>query len=173
MADTNDIKSYLFFSLGNNEFAINAGKIQRILDMRDITPLPQSPVYMMGVIDMDGEALPVIDTHIKLDVARPGNHKKEFVIVVEIGSADDENCLGIIADKVHSVTEVEPDNIKMLPDNVAVSNASYIGGMIENNGRFIVILNPDAILTSDDIVAINKLVADYTEALSNAANKQQ
>ena len=75
----NQTNSYLTFQIGNEEFGAHVSEVLNILEMREITQVPDAPGYMKGVINLRGIVLPVIDTRIKFNMSR-GRRKVRFII---------------------------------------------------------------------------------------------
>lgn len=149
---TNVINSYLVFKIGNEEFAANAGKVQRILEMQEITIVPQSPQYMKGVINLMGRVLPVIDARIKLGMDEKEPDSNTCIIVLEIAKENEVIETGLVVDNVQSVIEIEKDEIKDPPSLGMNINSDFILGMVQQDSKFIMVLNVDKVLSTGEII---------------------
>ncbi|MCG8696564.1 MAG: chemotaxis protein CheW [Bacteroidales bacterium] len=146
------INSYLVFKIGDEEFAANAGKVQRILEMQEITTVPQAPVYMKGVINLMGRVLPVIDSRLKLGMPPKETDTNTCIIVLEINKDNELVETGLIVDNVQSVIEIQKDEVKDPPSIGMNINVDYIQGMVEQDNKFIMLLNVDKVLSTGEII---------------------
>lgn len=159
----NEIKSYLVFKIGNEEYAVNVGKVQRILEMQPITKIARTPDFVCGVINLMGDVLPIIDTRLKLGMETKTYDSQTCIVILEISKGDTEIDTGIIVDSVESVIEVEKNEIKDSPDFGFDTDTNYIAGMIEKENKFIILLNSDNIFSTSEVISINKLIDSETD----------
>ena len=152
------INSYLVFKIGNEEFAANAGKVQRILEMQEITSVPQAPVYMKGVINLMGRVLPVVDARLKLGMEQKEADTNTCIIVLEINKESEVVETGLVVDNVQSVIEIQKEEIKDPPSIGMNINSDYIQGMVEQNNKFIMLLNVDKVLSSGEIIKLQSSI---------------
>ena len=146
--------SFLVFKMINEYFAINVGKVISILEMQKITEVPEAPAYMKGVINLRGEVLPVVDSHIKFGFNKPIEITMHTgILVLEVISDKEEIIrLGLIVDLVEEVIQIQPKDILPPPGIGSTYQSRYITGMFQKNNKdFIMILNIDKILTVDEI----------------------
>lgn len=157
-----EIKSYLVFRIGDEDYAANAGRVVRILEMQPITAIPRAPKYVKGVINLMGEVLPIIDTRIKLGMEPKEPDAATCIVIIEIAKGNTEIEIGIIVDSVQNVIEVEKEDIRQSPNFGFDTDTDYIAGMIESDSKFIVLLNTDNIFSSAEVISINNIAdADY------------
>lgn len=160
-----DINSYLIFKLGDEEFAANAGKVQRILEQQTITKIPNMPKYMKGVINLMGKVLPVIDARVKFNLQDTELTSNSCIIVLEIKKSGVTIEIGALVDSVQSVLEIDKDQIKTPPTiNNSEYNSDFIKGMVEQNNKFIMVLDIDSVFSSAELVNL-KQVADIEEQI--------
>lgn len=161
-----EINSYLVFKIGNEEYAANAGKVQRILEMQEITNVPQAPNYMKGVINLMGRVLPVVDARIKLGMEEKETDSNTCIIVMEIQKDNEMIETGLIVDNVQSVIEIQKEEIKDPPSIGMNINADFIFGMVQQNEKFVMVLDVDRILSTGEIFNIEQTLttAENSEA---------
>lgn len=156
-----EINSYLIFKLGEEEFAANAGKVQRILEQQTITEVPNTPNYMKGVINLMGKVLPVIDARLKFNLPDTELTSSSCIIVLEISKDGETIEVGALVDSVQSVLEIDEGQIKPPPSiNQAEYNTDFIKGMVEQNSKFIMILNIDAVFSSSELISLKSVSAE-------------
>ncbi len=151
------IISYLTFSIGVEHFALNVGKVINILEMQTITEVPKSPVYMSGVINLRGEVLPVIDSKLKLGLGKIETSANTCILVIEAENKKKTIRFGAIVDAVHEVLEIEDKKILPPPAMGESFETDLITGVVEDNEKFIMILDINRLLESKDIIELTKL----------------
>jgi len=147
-------RQYLTFSLADEIFAVDVAKVREILEFTSITRVPQTPEYMRGVINLRGSVVPVMDMRLKFGLAETERTVNTCIIVVEIASGDDKLVLGMLADSVQEVFELEPANIEPAPRIGAKLDTSFITGMGKHGDMFIIILDINRVFSSDDLSGI-------------------
>jgi len=153
------INSYLSFKLGDDEFAAHVGKVLNILELVKITPVPKSPEYMKGVINLRGAVLPIIDTRMKFGMSPTQFTQNTCIVVMEIVMEKDTIQLGALVDSVLSVAEIEDDQIQPPPSLGSKYKSEFILGVAKVEEKFIMILDMDKVFSSDELI----LVMDSTE----------
>lgn len=153
----NAIISYLSFSLKKEHFALNVSRVINILDMQPITKVPKSPVYLLGIINLRGEVLPVIDTNIKLGLEKTQITNNTCILVIESQISNNQVKFGILVDTVQEVLEIEDSEILPSPSIVNKYETELIIGIVEKQERFIMILDINKILDFNDVLNINNI----------------
>ncbi len=147
-------KSFLSFKLDNELFAINVMKIMEILEVPKITKVPQAPNYLIGVVNLRGGVLPVIDTRIKFGLASTQQTVNTCIVVLNISMNDESIVVGAMVDAVSEVFEIEESQIQPSPSIGTKYNADFIQGMIKENDQFMMLLNIDKVFSSSDLETI-------------------
>lgn len=153
--NTEVLESFLSFKLNDEMFAINVGKVMEILEVPKITKVPQAPDYMIGVINLRGLVLPVIDTRIKFGMQAFEFNVNTCVLVLNVEMGDEKLVVGAIVDMVLEVFEIEKSNIQPSPSLGAKYNPEFISGMIKENDQFMMVLNIDKVFSAEELENIN------------------
>ena len=154
------INSYLTFKLGDEEFAAHVGKVLNILEMTRITEVPKSPNYMKGVINLRGSVLPVIDTRIKFGMTPTEITPNTCIVVMDIDLAGESVHVGALVDSVQAVIEFEEDKILPPPSLGQRYRSDFIEGVANIQDTFIMILNMDAVFSTEEIIDLQEKTAD-------------
>lgn len=149
-----ETKSFLSFKLAEEHFTIPVMKIMEILEVPKITKVPQSPNFLVGVINLRGAVLPVIDTRIKFGMTQIEYTINTCVLVLNIEVNDEHLIVGALVDSVSEVFELHDSQIKPSPTIASRYRADYIQGMIQENDHFIMVLNIDKVFSSNDLESI-------------------
>lgn len=169
MEQEDKIISYLTFSIGDEVFAVHVNYVQTIMNVVEITRIPDSPEYMPGVINLRGQVLPVIDTHIKLNMGADKKTKDSSIIVLELVFQGTIMLLGILVDSVNEVLEIEDEHINPPPSIGNYYKSEFVTGMIEHENKFIMLLNADKIFSTKDLINLQATSEAY-EADENDAD---
>lgn len=153
---TTDINSYLIFKIGGEEYAASAGKVQRILELQPITTIPKAQIYMKGVINLMGKVLPVIDARLKMGLEEKEPDNNTCIIVLEVQKANKIVETGIIVDSVQSVVEIQKEEIKDPPSLGVEVNSEFIHGMVEQENKFIMLLDVDNVFSADEVISLSE-----------------
>ena len=134
-----DINQFLTFSLGKEIFAMDISTVREVLELTSITKIPRTPKFMLGVTNLRGHAVPVVNMRLKLGMSQCENTVDTCIMVVEIEFNGELTIMGALVDSVREVFEMTPDTIEPAPTMGAAINAEYIKGMGRQNEQFIVI----------------------------------
>jgi purine-binding chemotaxis protein CheW len=144
------MNSYLSFKLGDEFFAVHVSKVLNILELVPITKVPKSHESIVGVINLRGSVLAVVDIRLKFKLAHSEYTKDTCILVLQVLIGDEYVEVGAIVDSVHSVIEVD-ENMILPPLSVGVKYKSeFITGIVKQNDRFIMILDIDRIYSLEN-----------------------
>lgn len=144
-----NINSYLSFKIGDESFAANVNYINSIVEYKHITKVPDMPDFFLGVVDINREALPVIDSRLKLGLSNSTITPKSSIIITDVTIEDIKYSVGILVDEVSAVLEINELDIKKPPCIGSKTQANFIIGMYHNSNKFIMILDLDKVLASE------------------------
>lgn len=144
-------RSFLSFRIMEETFAIDVLKVIEILELSKVTRVPQSPEFMLGVINLRGNVLPVIDARIKFGMPKKEATVDSCIIVITIETAGDALTLGILVDAVNEVMEISANAIQKAPTIGSQYSAEFIEGLVKVNEEFIMILDIGKALTHEEL----------------------
>ena len=151
------LNSYFTFRIGNENFAVNIGHVTKILGMTEITRVPNSPKYFLGIINLFGDVLPVFDGRLKFGFPEAINTRNTCIVVFVFELDGQVVSSGIIVDSVEKVLVFEPDQIKSAPTAGKGFNNEYINGITTFNDEFVIILNLEKIFSEEEIHLIKTI----------------
>lgn len=158
-----DLDSYLVFQIGKELFSTNVGKVLGIQELVKITKVPKTPDYIIGVINLRGSVLPVIDSRIKFGMQPTEFTVNTCIIVMETNIDNNNVQIGALVDSVHSVIEVEKEDILPPPGMGSKFQSEFINGMIKDDDKFIILLNVDKVFSSTELVNIKDIMSKQKE----------
>ena len=140
---------YLTFVLGREHYGVPVLKVREIIRLCDITPVPQMPDYIRGVLNLRGKIIPVADLRIKFRLAKIDNTDLTCIVVVSVNLPDKSSALmGLIVDAVEEVVNLAAADIEPPPDFGAALEADYILGMAKVKGTVKTLLDLDRVVTA-------------------------
>ncbi len=145
---------YLTFSLDQEEYGIGILKVKEIIGMMRITPVPQTPDFVKGVINLRGKVIPVIDLRERFGMAPAAYTERTCIVVVEIDSPTGKLHIGIVVDSVSEVVNIKSGDIEDTPAFGASLNTRYILGMAKTSGSVKILLDIDKVLRTEDIAKL-------------------
>lgn len=155
------VSQYLTFKLENEEYALDVADVREVLEQRinHITKIPRTPDYLQGVINVRGSVVPVIDMRLKFNMDETVETIDTCIIVIEVlldGSRDGKTTiLGLLADSVQEVIDLEPDQIEAAPEVGNQLKTEFIAGIGKKDDKFIIILKINKILTTKELHQVN------------------
>ncbi len=155
-----ETRQYLTFKLADEIFAVDVEKVREILELTNITKVPQTPDYMRGVINLRGSVVPVVDMRLKFGMPETETTVNTCIIVVEVLHGNEVVVIGALADSVQEVFELEPGQIEPPPRIGTRFNTDFILGMGKNDSQFIMILNIDRAFTSDELEVAGEVMQE-------------
>src|SRR5690348_11442038 len=165
-----ETSQYMTFKLGNELFAIDVAQVREVLEVAQITKVPTAPRYMRGVVNVRGQATPVVDLRLKFGLSETTDTVHSRIIVMELELDGEATVLGGIADSVHEVIELDPGSINPPPRIAMRWRTDFIQGMGKRGDDFIIILDVNKVFSHEDLV----LVGDAELALvGNAAHQPE
>ncbi len=140
---TTDLKKFLVFKLGNEEYGIDIQKITTIIEKdMNITRVPRTPGFLKGVINLRGEIIPIIHLRKKFGLSEIEDTEETRIIIIKL----DEIAVGLIVDAVAEVIELDEDSIENVTNFGGVLSAEYLHGVGKINGRIVTLLNLEKLI---------------------------
>lgn len=150
------LERLLVFSLNQEDYAVPLLKVKEVMALPEITPLPQTPSYFKGIMNLRGLIVPIIDLRLKFKLPMSDISSETVVIIVDMNPYS----LGVIVDAVDCVMAVETENIKPPPQMGTQLKADYIAGISEKDKKLVLLLDVERSLSDIDLNLIkNNLTA--------------
>ena len=161
-----ETSQYMTFKLGNELFAIGVAQVREVLEVSQITRVPTAPAYMRGVVNVRGQATPVVDLRLKFGLPAVPDTVHTRIVVMELELDGEATVLGGVADSVHEVIELEPGNIGPPPHIAMRWRTDFIQGMGKRGDEFIIILDVNRVFSADEIALAGEISAHAVESAS-------
>lgn len=153
----NESKAYLTFSLGAEKFAIMVDNVQEIVELDQVTKVPNAPQYMLGIINLRGKVLPLLDTRLKLGLSQSEITQKSRIMVLDIETEDGKGIqLGALVDIAKEVIQLAPSDIQDAPDLDSYNTQAPITGLVNNHGDITMIMDITRIFSTAEVVKLEQ-----------------
>ena len=153
-------QQYLTFSLGGEVFALGILNVKEIIEFGQITEIPMMPAFIRGVINLRGAVVPVIDLSARFGGSSSTVSRRTCIVIVELGIGEERQDLGVIVDAVNEVLEIPRADIEPPPSFGARIRADFIQGMGKVDGHFVIILNVERVLSTEEITLLASMNGD-------------
>lgn len=130
----------VIFQLGEEEYAVDIIQSKQIIKVSKITPVPNTPEYIKGVINLRGQIVPVVDLRKRFDIS--GNSENERIITVEVRGS----LIGLIVDNINEVLWYEADELEPAPEVDGGIKQEYVKGVVKRDERLLVLIDLDKML---------------------------
>jgi len=146
---------YLTFVLGDEYYGIGVLKIREIIRMLDITPVPQMPEYVRGVVNLRGKIIPVVDLRMRFRLAKAETSERTCIIVVQVDLPSGvKTQMGLVVDAVEEVVQLQVGDLEETPNFGARLQSDYILAMAKIRGKVKTLLDIDRVVTADAMADI-------------------
>ena len=145
---------YVTFSLGEELFGVEVTRTREILSLTPVPKVPQTPDYLLGVINLRGQVVPVVDMRLKLNLEAGERTEDTCIIVVEVQVDGEALTVGALADAVREVPEIRSDQIEPPPRLGTRLNTAFIQGMGKVGEQFLILLNIDRVFSSEELALV-------------------
>ncbi|HEY5744859.1 MAG TPA: chemotaxis protein CheW [Chryseolinea sp.] len=153
----NDSNAYLTFALGHEKFAIKVEYVQEVVEFGQFTRVPNAPAYMLGIINLRGRVLPLLDTKLKLGLQATERTVKSRIMVLDIQTGDDKSLqIGAMVDIAREVVEISDGDIQEAPDFENLKTEAPITGIVNQQGDITMIMDIAKVFSVNDIVELNR-----------------
>ncbi len=138
---------YVTFALGQESFGVGLDLVEEIIELPPVTKVPDAPPYVMGVICLRDQVLPLLDVIQLLNVEHAGQEaRREMVLLLSFGSAR----VGIAVDDIQEIIRIRPDDILPPPQTLSEGEAAKLEGVVIRKDRMVSLLRVLDVVTGED-----------------------
>ncbi len=137
------------FKIGDQDFCMDIMSVREIRGWTPATPLPRSPDYMKGVINLRGAVLPIIDFATRMGLPSSEPDERNVIMVAHIG----DRLVGLLVDAVSDIIDLKDVAVQTTPDVGSDEVKGFIKGIFSHEGRMVSLIEPDRILPQRELEA--------------------
>ena len=139
---------YLTFLLEEEEYGVEILKVQEIKSWTSLTPLPNAPDHLLGVINLRGAIIPVIDLKIRFGLATRDPGSTRVIVIVRVGEGSEARIVGLVVDRVSEVYHLEPSDVQESVESRSALGHDYVRGVGQIDGKMVILINLEPIVAS-------------------------
>ena len=144
------------FELGDESYGVDISRVQDINRMQEITEIPHAPESVVGVINLRGRVIPVIDLRKRFGLPEAVHTKDTRIVVVHL----EGNLIGVIVDAVSQVLRIPTDIVEPPSPVLAGVDSKYLRGIAKLDDRLVILLDLDFVLSRREQEAISEVLAE-------------
>ena len=149
---------YLTFQLGSEEFGVGVLKVREIMGLQEITAIPQTPLFVKGVINLRGKVVPVVDLRLKFRLEAAEYTQRTCIIVTQLHGDSGSMLMGVIVDGVSEVLNLAAAEIEDAPDFGDQTAGQYLLGMAKVKGKVKILLDIDKVLSTQELTGLDAIL---------------
>ncbi|MCG7899188.1 MAG: chemotaxis protein CheW [Candidatus Thiodiazotropha lotti] len=137
---------FVTFILMDEVYGINVMQVQEVLRVTEIAPVPGAPSYVLGIVNLRGNVVTVIDTRKRFGLPSVEVSDHSRIVVIE----SEKQVVGILVDAVAEVVELREDEIDAAPNVGTEESSRYIQGVATQEGRLLILVDLNKLLTDEE-----------------------
>jgi purine-binding chemotaxis protein CheW len=145
-----DGAQYVTLGIDREVFAVEVSRVREILDMRPISRVPNAPAFMLGMIDVRGSGVPVIDLRTKLGLPPAPPTENTRIVVLEVTAGGTTRPMGLVADRVFEVTALAAEQLEAPPEVGVRWRSDYIAAIGRHAGGFVIVFDLERLFTTEE-----------------------
>lgn len=147
---------YLTFTLDGENFATRIARVREVLEYDQVTPVPRTPDYLQGVINLRGSVVPVVDMRLQFGLNPSEITVDTCIIIVEVQIDDESLVLGALVDSVQEVIDLRAEQMEPAPTLGTRVNTNFIQAMGKVDDRFVIVLDMDLVFSVDLLMEVTQ-----------------
>lgn len=147
---------FLTFNLDKNVYGIPILKVNEIIGITQITPMPKAPSYMKGVINLRGKLIPALDLRLKFDMPAREYDANTCIIIINSEAENIQRQIGVIVDIVSEVCNIEASDIEPSPEFGECSDNKFISGIGKINEKVVMLIDIEKVIFSQEFLQLLK-----------------
>ncbi|RUO67184.1 chemotaxis protein CheW [Idiomarina ramblicola] len=152
--DSNDeVLQWVTFQLEQETYGINVMQVQEVLRYSEIAPVPGAPSYVLGIINLRGNVVTVIDTRLRFGLQTTEVTDNSRIVIIE----SEQQVIGILVDSVAEVVYLKTSEIDSAPNVGTDESARFIQGVSNRDDELLILVDLDKMLTDEEWDEISRL----------------
>jgi len=158
---------YLTFLLAGEEYGVDILTVQELRGWEEATPIPNTPSFVLGVINLRGVVVPIVDLRERFGLESMEFGPTTVVIIVKVPSAGKERILGIVVDAVSEVYDIDKVDMQPPPDMDGAISTNFVTGLATMEDKMVILLNISKLINEG--ILSNVVSEDQEETVADDA----
>ncbi len=168
MTQDEETIQYLTFKLDDESFATEISKVREVLEYTQVTPVPRSPEFMQGVINLRGSVVPVVDLRLQFGMTAVEPTVDSCIIIIEVNIDGTSTVLGALADSVQEVINFRPEQLEPAPSFGTRVDNSFVQHMGKLEDRFVIVLDMNKVFSLEQINKVEKTSTENNDTADSS-----
>jgi purine-binding chemotaxis protein CheW len=147
------VSQWVTFHMEGETYGINVMQVQEVVRVPEIAPVPGAPDFVMGIINLRGNVVTVIDTRKRFGMPPKENDESTRIVIIE----NNNQVAGILVDNVAEVVELRASQIEAAPNVGNDKSARFIQGVFSRDGELLILVDVGKLLTADEWMEVSSL----------------
>lgn len=152
-SSNDQVLRWVTFHLDTELYGVNVMQVQEVLRYTDIAPVPGAPDYVLGIINLRGSVVTIIDARMRFGIAPAEINENSRIVIIEVN----KQVVGILVDRVSEVVDLALSEIDPTPNIGTDANARFIKGVCYRNGELMILIDLNKLLSDDEWQEIGSL----------------
>lgn len=144
--NNNELLRWVTFNLDKEIYGVNVMQVREVLRYTDIAPVPGAPAYVLGIINLRGNVVTVIDTRMRFGLTTAAITDNSRIMIIE----SDKQQIGILVDSVSEVVDLKTSDIDDTPNVGTEESAKFICGVCNRNEELLILIDLNKLLTAEE-----------------------
>ena len=145
-ANSDEVLQWVTYKLGEETYGINVMQVQEVLRHTEIAPVPGAPDYVLGIINLRGNVVTVIDTRSRFGLPSSDISDNTRIVIIE----SDQQVVGILVDSVAEVVYLRSSEIDSAPNVGTEESAKFIQGVSNRDGQLLILVDLNKLLNDEE-----------------------
>ncbi len=148
-----ETSQWVTFSLAEETYGINVMRVQEVLPMTEIAPVPGAPSFVLGIINLRGNVVTVLDTRMQFDLGDREADDASRIVVIETG----KQVAGILVDRVAEVVNIAGKDVDTAPNVGNRDSSRYIAGVVSRGDDILILIDVERLLTDEEWQSVGEV----------------
>ncbi len=147
------VSRWVTFRLGSETYGIDVMQVREVLRSTDISPVPGAPSYVLGIINLRGNVVTIIDTRSRFGLPSQEMDDASRILILEAG----DHVVGFLVDSVCEVAELRASEVESAPDTGAGDAARFILGLTNRKDGLLILVDASKLLSDDELTELSSI----------------
>lgn len=147
--DNGPRSQWLSFKLAGLDYAVDILRVREIRAWEHATRIPHAPDYMVGLINLRGAIVPIVDLRRRININEKDYDKETVILIVDVETEEQQKTIGMVVDAISQVVETDNTNAQLSPNFDLSVSEEFVSGLADYGGQLVILLNIDTLLNLD------------------------
>lgn len=146
LTDESSILRWVTFRLAKEKYCVNVMQVQEVLRVSEIAPVPGAPSFVLGIINLRGNVVTVVDTRKRFGLGSRESDEASRIVIIEVSG----NVIGMLVDSVAEVVDLRKTDVETAPNVGSEESSKYIQGVASSENELLIVLDLNKFLSAEE-----------------------